>query len=276
MADWPILSPSSLDYVQGTYETENSDESNNSTTVRHRLIGDNLVRRLVLGGQAQFAVEVAEPHSAFRSIQIAIEQRASHTAQVVEWSKSTCGTPVSIRPLVVFDPDGNLQLRLDSEKDGVHSVWHGQRVEIQSGAILAHDDFFFPASGLSIVRLAIDEQNQIPEGTFTVETSEMEGFVFKVRMHKKLFEDMQNPGAAIDHRDSILTGALIAGLSKIKHDYTREDSEFGDWSQFQNLRILEKLLREKGIPTWEDDQFDPAYAATSLKPTVFNPDQGND
>lgn len=276
MADWPVLSPNSLDYVNGTYETENSDESNNSTTVRHRLVGDNLVRRLVLGGQAHFAVEVAEPHSAYRSIRIADEQGASHTVQSVNWTEATCSGPVSIRPMIVFDPEGSLQIRLDSDKDGVHRLWHGRRIEIQAGAILALENFFRPASGLSIVRLAIDDQSQIPEGAFKVETSELEGFVFKVRMHKKLFEDMQNPGAATDHRDSILTGALISGLAMIKRDYTQEEGELGDWTRYPNLRILEKLLRNKGVATWDDDQFDPAYAATVLKPIVFTPDQSNE
>lgn len=276
MTDWPILSPHSLDYVKGSYETENTFESNSSTRVRHTLVGDNLVRRLVIRGRAQFAVEVAAPHSAYRAIEIAKEQSASHATQLVEWANTNCCDPVSIRPLVVFDRGSHHRITLDSVEDGVHSVWHRKEIVIQPGAILAREHFFRPASGLSILRLAVDDQAKIPEGAFTVETTEVDGFVFKVRMHKKLFEDLQTPGTSIDHRDSILTGALVSGLAMIRRDYTNNDRDGGEWTQYPNLRILEKLLRENGVSTWEDDQFDPAFAATVLKPIVFSPDQSNE
>ena len=272
MSIWPVLNPQSLDYVVGEYTTENLNETNGKTTVRHRLAGENLVRRLVTSGQAHFAVEIAAPHSAYRTIVVAEESSSTFVAQDLAWDQELTSYPVFIRPLVVFGTESKLEQRLDSHRDGVHEAWNNVKIVLQPGAILAHEDFYRPSAGLSMMRLAADEQNVLPEGSFKVETSEVDGFTFKVLMHKKLFDDMQNPGASSNHRDSILTGALASGLATLQREFSGDDGNSTDWDQFQNLRALYTVLQKHELSTWDEENFDPALAATVLKPIVFSPD----
>ena len=272
MSMWPVLHPQSLDYVDGEYVTENLNESNGKTTIRHRISGENLVRRLVASGQAVFAVEIAAPHSAYRRIEVAEESSSTFVAQDLSWDQELTSYPVFIRPLVVFDTVSRLEQRLDSKRDGVHAAWNNVKIVLQPGAILAHEEFYRPSSGLSMLRLAADEQNVLPEGSFKVETSEIDGFTFKVFMHRKLFDDLQNPGASSNHRDSILTGALVAGLATLQREFSGDVGSSTNWDHFQNLRALHSVLQKHELPTWEEDNFDPALAATVLKPIVFAPD----
>ena len=272
MTTWPVLNPHSLDYVEGEYSTENLNETDGKTTVRHRITGENLVRRLVSGGQARFAVEVAAPHSAYRRIEVANNASSTLVAQEVSWDQDYTSYPVFIRPLVVFDTGSRLEQRLDSQRDGVHEAWDNMTIVLQPGSILAHEDYFRPTSGLSMMRLAADEQNSLSEGSFKVETSEVNGFTFKVLMHRKLFDDMQNPGASSNHRNSILTGALVSGLATLQREFSGDEGSSTSWDQFQNLRALYGVLQENGLATWDEENFDPALSATVLKPIVFAPD----
>ena len=64
---------------------------------------------------------------------------------------------------------------------------------------------------------------------------------------------------------NVQMAALIAALAQLPR-LDRPDSEADDESvQYASLQKVHDLLREQGVSTWLDGDFDPAEAATAIE-----------
>ena len=54
-------------------------------------------------------------------------------------------------------------------------------------------------------------------------------------------------------------------FSQLASEYREKDK----WQEHLTLIALHKQMKEKGIGTWDEDDFDPAYAATKFYPHKF-------
>ena len=279
MIDYPILHPESHDYHIGSeYKTEHQNESENRIIVSHEIQGKNLVSRLLANGDAQFAIEVSSPYSIYRRIELAKPIGEVTFRQKIEWNSDEVCSPCYIRPLVLVNAETSVEHRLCSTLDSVNALWHGRNIRLSPSSIIAHNGFFVSTSGLSIVRLVPDSEATIPEGGYSVRPVETEGYYFRVVMHESLFKSCQqvNSPASFNHLNSMLTGALACGLSKIHLEFGYGGSNGRDWMEFPNLRELHRVIKEHGLPNWDEEDFDPALTATTLTPIVFAPSLDHD
>ena len=264
----PILAKDRLDYVDGSYDTGvKPGLKGTGMSVRHEVCGRNLVENLLQRSMATFAVEVASPYATYRQIRMAEAGCGTTLTQEVSWEADDVVAPVYLRPLVVAKVAAPISIKLNGEH-GVHEVWQGIEVSVEPGMILAQDQFWRGASTWeSLIRLVSNEK--VADGGYRVESNTGEGFHFDVQMHPELFTRMVNPGDAINHRDSILTGCLARGLELIRAQYGEGDA----WREFPVLRALHAKLEENGLETWEDNEsFRADEVACWLRPIIFGVD----
>ena len=236
--------------------------------VGHNVSGQNLVAEYLRGGMASFAVEVASPYATYREVRVAGQTGVREAVQEVAWNADDVVPPVYVRPMVVATIEKPRRLRLNG-KHGVHEVWKGVAVELLGGTILAHDRFWRASSTWqSLIRLVSNEDGTLSAGTYRVETSTSEGFHFRVQMHPELYARMISPEdrRTYLHGQSILTGCLARGLELVKEEFGAN----GRWrEEYPVLRALHEMLDEKGLPTWEDDDFPADEVASKLRPVEF-------
>ena len=266
--DIPLMSPDSLAYSVGNDYNANvvSSVNSNSLTIRHEITGENLVRELLEKGDAVFAAEVSSPSTTYREIYKADSDRVPHLTQNVEWNPADVIYPIYVRPLVLSDLTQPIDLVL-TESNGVHSIWSGVNVRIRPATVLACSDFFFKSGAHSILKLF--EDSEMREGSFRVLPNTNNGFQFDVFMPTSLFNAMINPGQHTEHRDSILTAALASGLHLLRTDHLHSDGPGNDWQDFPALRRLNEFLTQNGLPAWDDQDFHPDEAASSLRPLLL-------
>ncbi len=103
----------------------------------------------------------------------------------------------------------------------------------------------------SILRVRVD--GNLPDGCFEVIDVPEEGFYFSLNSSKDLFDKLKNPGRSTKHRDSIYCFALSQGLEILKNEYEEETT----WRIHGNLRHLHDYLKQKGLSTWDQEDFKP-------------------
>ena len=263
---YPVLAKNSLDYLpQHKYETaQNRTENQRESffTIRHKISDGNLVARLVSEGRAAFACTLTSAHSIYREVFVECGLKEIDHTQKLAWNEGKVRFPLLFQPAVVALEEIN-NYPLTSFKDGVHDIWNSNKVSFPKGAFLAVAPFWQSQSTLqSILRIRKAEPEDLPKGCYEVTEVEEEGFYFEVTAHPELFDALHNCGDAYNHVNSIYAAAFAEGLGILSRRFREEKK----WVDHHNLKGLRKMLRDKGVGMWEDENFSPNKAVAAFHP----------
>ncbi len=265
---FPVLSESSICYVDRvSYEAKISRPlTGGDIVVRHQLSGKNLVASLIENKRAKFACVVAVPMTMHRKV-YSMNDRENYSeeneGQIFAMQNIPCdeeelSKAPKLRPIIVCTESVGPKLVMESY--GLDPFYDREHIHFPDGAIIADADWKdFKGHG-SILRIRNDDGREF--GTFDVTISETEGFYFVVSVGPKLFQFLQHPGERGDRCMDILTHAFTSGLAKLHANKTLCKT----WRNYQTLQVLHQDLTARGIKTWEEEDFSPELAATTIHP----------
>lgn len=269
VATYPMMAPGGLDYAEGhEYETKQIDEKDkNMIGVLHQIHGENLVSKLLKEGYAEFACTIVSPWCAYRHVEKAsgtLEQ-SDGTIQIkqqLNMSSDDFMHPVMFQPFVMTNSE---VIPFTAQKShGLDQLWMGREVRLPVAAIVALQPFWNAKTVLqSILRMKKVSDENIAPGSFEVKAVGEQGFYFLVEVEESLFNGLRNP-ASFEHRNSIYSVALAQGLSILNEQYQEPE----DWAEQQNLKLLYHMFRDRGIPTWDEENFRANQAAAAFHPHV--------
>ena len=267
---YPVMAKNSLDYLpQHRYETVQTRQGNQKEsffTIEHKISDGNLVARLISEGRAAFACTLTSAHSIYREVFVEKSSGEIGYTQKLTWDEGKVRFPLLFQPAVVALEEIN-NYPLNGFTDGVHDIWGGSKVSFPKGAFLAIAPFWQSQSTLqSILRIRKAEPGELPEGCYEVEEVPEEGFYFEIKAHPELFDSLHNCGGAFNHRDSIYAAAFAEGLGILSRKFKEEKH----WGDHHNLRALRKMLKEKKIDMWEDEDFSPNRVVAIFHPHVID------
>lgn len=263
---YPVLAKSSLDYLlEHKYETTQSSTESRSESffaIRHKISDGNLVAKLVSEGRAAFACTLTSAHSIYREVFVERDSTEIDHTQRLSWEKGKVRYPLLFQPAVVALEEIK-NYPLTSFRDGVHNIWNSTKVSFPKGAFLAIASFWQSQSTLqSILRIRKAGPKELPKGCYEVTEVEEEGFYFEVKAHPELFDALHNFGGAYNHVNSIYAAAFAEGLGILKRQFREKEK----WENHYNLKALRKMLKDKKIEMWEEDEFSPNRAVAAFHP----------
>ena len=251
-------------------------------SVRHVVSGDNLILRLLSDSRAKFACVVCAPSTMYRTLEIFPnpptptkngEQSALECAQDIELEDALVASPPLFRPIVIASQDVRLMADADA---GLNPIYLNREVHFPKGAIIASAGWIQLGGGGEEM-LILHDDPALKKGMIHVFGDTTHGYRFVVKVASDLYREIRRGAdARKDHRDSILTHALSAGLQFLANEYGNDEAEdeSGGWKQYPNLRLLAEWLQERGEPMWTQEGFSAEKAASALKPH-FIPPAGN-
>lgn len=254
---WPVLEAGNGSFVKGVYTVSlKPGAPGRSFSLIHEVENAELIANWIRTARAKFVCTVAAPVSAYRKVHV------SNTAQQkIEWHPDDLGSHPLFTPMIVTASD--VRHTIDAARDEVDPLWHGKVLRLHKGSRVAICPTFALKSGL-LGLLDFHLKEDFVPGRFKVEPSHEEGFTFKVHLAKDLFDHLRHSRQELAGRN-IMTHIVSAALSHLRRDYTSDDGEEG-WKSYQNLVAFADLLDNKQLGHWSDDDFDPAFVATSLYP----------
>ena len=166
----------------------------------------------------------------------------------------------------MFQPFVITNTRVDrfvvEESHGLDKLWIGEEISLPRAAMLAVQPFYNAKTLMkSLLRLQKGSDGRLKPGSFEVRTTEGEGFYFLVEVENGLYNGLRNP-KSFQHRDSIYAMALVQGLEILHKVYKEPDS----WKEHQNLRNLYKMLKDRNLSTWEEEDFKPNQVVAAFHP----------
>ena len=266
---YPALEAGNLSFPQGSYEPEvRMREDGHSIEIEHRISGAPFIERLIEEGVVNYYCLFSVPKTGIRTLY--------KTAKVdkVSWEKSVVGQPPRLRPLLIYTGEDR-KCKLTA-KCGVANLWQGKSITLPKGARLARGEFLdVNNSEYSFLRFAKGNGDEFKRGSFKVLPSNEDGFYFKIEAAPDVFDFVQKNGMDVALRAGILTGIVGQCFSILKYKYKETDEDSND---FPNLRTLSSKLESEYGSDWNDDDFDPMFAATTLYPlqvpsTVIDDDE---
>lgn len=273
---YPVIARNSLDYLpQHRYQTTQARHGNQKGsffTIEHKISDGNFVARLVSQGKAAFACTLTSAHSSYREVFVESNFKELEHTQKLIWDEGKVRFPLLFQPVVVLLEEIH-NYPLNSFVDGVHDIWSSNEVSFPKGAFLAIAPFWQSQSTLqSILRIRKAEPEELPRGCYEITPAEEEGFYFEIKAHPELFDSLHNCGGAFNHRDSIYAAAFAEGLGILSREFRDEEQ----WINHHNLRALRKMLKDKKIKTWDEDEFSPNRAVAVFHPHVIDTTDSND
>lgn len=267
---FPVLSETSLCYVDGvSYEAHiHRRDEEDDITVEHRLRGDSLVAALVNEKRAKFACDVSVPLTMCRRIYPLDGDGEVVAMQRIPCNKGEFSGIPRLRPIVVCAE--RIPPTLVRDFHGLDAFYSEGHVQFPDGAIVADAGWkkFGGHSGLFWIECSSD----VPPGTVRVTESTSDGFYFVVSVHPEDYALMQTPGERENECRGVMINALTDAMSELRNGDLRHE-----WRDHQSLQALYRDLEAHGVPTWEDDDFRPIYAATTLRPyALSSPEEADD
>ena len=141
-------------------------------------------------------------------------------------------------------------------------------MEIPKGARLARKNYFRPkVSLISLLDICLDEA--IGESTFIIKADAENGFKFKAYVPKNVHDCLKNPPIRAI-RKNIIIHMMSRALELLSRKYQ------SNWDAHVNLKILHQDLMNKGLKTWDDEDFQPEYVATQLEALELRAEEKED
>lgn len=255
---FPTLEAGNLSFPAGRYTLDfKPGRDRSSFDLEHRIMDAPLISRLLKQGKACYVCAVSSPISSYRQTHV-----SDTSSQRIQWSTDDLGEPPLFTPMIVSVVACELQL--DRERDGVHEVWHNQRVVLAKGNRLALGPVVqLRSSILQLLSLHVDEK--LEDGAFFVAAETEQEFRFRVNLNPHLHGFLKHADKD-GIRGNIMTHIVTACLSLLQRDFAKDDDEDGGWKSHRNLRMFAKALESKHLPHWNDESFRPEEVATSLHP----------
>lgn len=268
--DYPVLEEGNAAYPLGEYEAVFSKVEGGRSVymVQHLIRGAPLISRLLKDRSARYACAISSPKSAFRAVRVS--DQPSHETR---WNEDDLGEPPLFTPMILcFE---TIEMTLSSERDGVHELWDGCRIQLEKGSRLAVGSVVERETSL-VDLLVFKEDPEQKEGSFSASAA-TDPFRFIVHLHPKLHRYLASANIYRKGglRENIMTHIVSACFALLQRDFSEDDEEEG-WKSHRGLRALAEEMANEGLPLWTDlDNFKPEVAATTLFPHTFNTDDGN-
>ena len=267
---YPVLEDGNLSYPKGEYTVDTDlHEDGASVSIRHKIQSAPFLDRILSQGQAKYGCLVSVPLTGYRKLNL-----SSDAHQRVQWDMAVVGEPPMLRPLIVSVTEILHSFEAD---DGVAEAWQGRKIKVPKGARLASRGYLRASSSLFEL-LEINQDQNLPDGSFEVKPCEDDGFYFKVSVASNLSLFLRNSGGHEDHRRSILTHIVNRCFEILKQDYSGQDDdgEAAEWEQFRNLKALSHELSRHDLPAWDEDGFPADKVATQLYPHQPSPPESEE
>ena len=258
---FPVLESGNLSFPNGRYTLDFTPGNDRASFVlKHRIEGAPLISRLLKDEKARYVCAVSSPISSYRRTHI-----SSSRSQQIQWNTDDLGEPPLFTPMIVSID--SFHLRLKKKRDGVHEVWHNQRVAITKGSRLALGHVVQLRSSI-LQLLSLRSEKELKDGEFRVLAATEEGFQFRVDLNPELHAFLQI-SSKDGIREHIMTHIVTACLALLQREFKEDSDEEGGWKSYRSLRALADFLTSRGLLHWSDDDFKPEYIATKLYPHVL-------
>ena len=253
-----------LDWQDAQYEPQIERRgAEQQVAVHHELKGATSLADAVRRGEATWQTEVRCPRLLFSAHFDSLDDRQTveWPADSVDW-ENTYLLPGMASLGMTLRPSDELIVAARAEEEGI---------DIPPGALLARADVR-RLKPLMQSLLVFRKDNELGNGQMRVEedtTSDDPCYI--VRFAADIFAESR---WARDRRIAALIGAFAA--------MARSDSRMqhgGDLEHHPVARELRSRLLAAGSPTWEEDEFECAFAATLIEPLLEqtpNDDDGED
>lgn len=196
---------------------------------------------LVERGSAKWIVDVRCPKALYATAELSSDPKFE-----VRWATAETNGPVYLRPGLVAVED----LRLSAA--GLIDLWGASEIDVPKGWWLAQGTVVL-SKGLSESLLTFRRIDALSEGRMTVEQDLSTGNLrFIVGLAPRLYDERRT------HRDIHMAG-LIAAFGLLGCSPPSEETEDAV------LQAIKARLDEEEVPTWEDEDYDPARAATVIE-----------
>ncbi|MDE0553445.1 MAG: hypothetical protein OXI24_04470 [Candidatus Poribacteria bacterium] len=257
----PVLVSGNKAYPKGRYILEfNQLSTEDSLHLHHQIIEVPLVTNLVKMGKAKFGCIVSSPMSSYRKIHL-----SSNPRHKVNWDVNDLGEPPMFTPMVICTVP--TKIILDTNKHGVHKIWHGETVSLQKGDRLVIGDVIHLEASITHL-LSLHEDEELKQGQFRVE-AKTEPFQFYVKLQPELHQFLKiNKGDIL--RYNIIVNIVTACFALLQRDYREEN----DWKSHSNLKALKNYLEGKKLPHWAEENFNPEEVATNIYPLSLHKYEG--
>lgn len=245
-------------------------------TVEHRLSGASFVRDWVRSGDARFATRLLFRNSACREAHwfdgaldksgeelLAIQQIQVRFLENPEVACSIVAT--KDRQLVVGHPES-----------GLTDFWRaGERIDIPGYARIGrHATLTFDDGSLgSLIRVVVDEKLDSGQMITKVNPQTKEGEKpVTLRCAKDIYDELDAFTDALptDGREAVRSAIVTQALCAIyghMHMLPHSESEsYNEEDINSTLRSHGELLTEKTGLAWGDEDFNPSFAATKMRP----------
>ncbi len=262
---YPALTEGSLSFPKGEYVSHiRPDANGHAAYIEHKIENAFFISNAIREKKAVCSCTVSIPITGYRK---AFMNSLGGYSQKIEWDEDAVGQSPILQPLVVMCEEVEHKF---TKEDGVHKMWVGETVILHKGAKIAVGETFRLMSAMESL-LSIEKNEDADDSAqMRVTACTDSGFYFKVQVNSQLYEFLQRPGDGERylHRNSILIHAVSCCFAILASDYSKNEVDEDSWESFQNLKILHADMENRGIKTWDDDDFFPEEAATAMWPHV--------
>ena len=216
--------------------------------VTNKLLEAPELEELVDQGRAAWAVEVRCPKTLYA-------HTYQHATSMFElsWRPSDVDGQLFLRPGLIATCELSL-----SAAGLIENIWEPP-ILVPTGWWLAQGRTF-KSQGLAESLLKFRRDRNLKDGTMSVVLDMGSGNLqFMVGLAPDLY----------DHRRTdrnVQIAGLIAAFSQLPQSFTSEESDNAV------LDAVKQRLEDAEVPTWEEDNYDPALAATTIEAFIVTPD----
>ena len=260
---YPSIEAGNISFPEGRYGVDvRSLPNGTSIQITHHLENAPFIENLIKRERAQYGCLLSVPITGHRKLSL-----CSKPIHSIEWDIGIIGEPPIIRPIIVALDSFEHEFSI---ADGVAEILIGKKINIPKGARLARGPYLRSESSLQSL-LDIRQNDELPDGCFTVSPIPDHGFRFEVQVASDVHEFLSlNKGSQLYQSIGAHMVSMCFVILQNDQGYGEDDNgitrEYGKWEEHSNLRMLSGLLEEKGLLHWSDDDFKPDEVAMTLHP----------
>ena len=273
---FPVLHPESLDYENPDgYAAKMVRTGATGIEIEHEINRDNLVGELVEKGLAAFFVTVAVKGTIYRETEIA-QKPDIHPGQEKFKAKQTLAIPAFRNNPTVWANCGIIALEdttlgIDAAKGLTEFYKDEKKFTFPAHSVLAYWGWkrFF---GLNALFTIINDSAIGDNGEFKCEIEASVSFRINIRMGRRLYDAVERDKNGKE-RAHVLCSALTQAFVELaeKHRLLEDNpEEEQDDNMLEQAQDLKKYLINEGISTWENNDFNAAYAASKCYPAIVD------